>query len=159
MTGPLPITEYTASAEMVEVANLQVATVHALPEIPKPYSAVYHTWNEDPYGGGWHEWKAGYRLDEIMWRMLKPVADQDIHIVGEAYSIGQGWVEGALCTAEQMLEDHFGLKRPRWLKKGYALMPNPCPGCGELDGCVPTKDVGAMLASITPNCLCAIQEG
>ncbi|MDB5471006.1 MAG: amine oxidoreductase [Caulobacter sp.] len=158
-TGPLPITEYTASAEMVEVANLQVATVHALPEIPKPYSAVYHTWNEDPYGGGWHEWKAGYRLDEVMWRMLKPVEDQDIHIVGEAYSIGQGWVEGALDTAETMLEKYFGLKRPRWLKKSYELMPNPCPGCGELDGCIPTQDVGKMLASITPDCLCAIEEG
>lgn len=157
--GPLPITEYTASAEMVEVANLQVATVHALPEIPKPYSAVYHTWNEDPYGGGWHEWKAGYRLDEVMWRMLKPVEDQDIHIVGEAYSIGQGWVEGALDTSETMLEKYFDLKRPRWLKKGYQLMPNPCPGCGELDDCIATKDVGRMLASITPDCLCPVEEG
>lgn len=159
ITDVMPVTEYTATAEMVEVANLQVATLHALPEIPRPYSAVYHTWNEDPYGGGWHEWKAGYRLDEIMCRMRKPVADQDIFIVGEAYSYGQGWVEGALDTAESMLQDFFGLKRPKWLSKSYALMPNPCPGCGDLEGCVPTMDVAEMLASITPSCLCPVEEG
>ena len=36
--------------------------------------------NSDPYGGGWHEWKANYRLDEVMCRMRKPVDDLDIHI-------------------------------------------------------------------------------
>ena len=65
VTDVIPTTPFPATDEMVHVANAQVAAVHALPEIPAPYSAVYHTWNEDPYGGGWHEWKAGYRLDEI----------------------------------------------------------------------------------------------
>src|SRR5690606_11212842 len=51
--------------EMVNVANKQLAEVHAQQEIPAPYSAVYHDWSGDPYGGGWHEWKANYRLDEI----------------------------------------------------------------------------------------------
>lgn len=156
----VPETEFPATDEMVGIANRQVAQVHALPEIPAPYSAVYHTWNEDPYGGGWHEWKAGYRLDEIMCRMRKPVADEDIHIVGEAYSYGQGWVEGALDTAESMLQDFFGLKRPAWLKKDYALLPNPCPGCGDLEGCVEFKDRnGKILDLITPNCLKAVEEG
>ena len=101
----------TPTEEMVSAANRQMAEMHAMPEIPMPYSPVYHTWNEDPYGGGWHEWKANYRLDEIMCRMRKPVDDQDIFIVGEAYSYGQGWVEGALDTAESMLEDYFGLQK------------------------------------------------
>ncbi|HMG05644.1 MAG TPA: FAD-dependent oxidoreductase, partial [Chthoniobacterales bacterium] len=99
VTHIVPPMEFPATEEMVYVANRQVAQVHALPEIPPPYSAVYHSWNDDPYGGGWHEWKAGQRLDEIMCRMRKPVAGEDIHIVGEAYSYGQGWVEGALDTA------------------------------------------------------------
>jgi monoamine oxidase len=152
---------------MVEDCNKQIAQVHALPEIPMPYSAVYHTWNEDPYGGGWHEWKAEYRLDQIMWRMLKPVAGEDIHICGEAYSIGQGWVEGAFCTAEQMLETHFGLDRPRWLDKDYAIMPCPEGGCAvvatgdeEEDRksslCVSTPDSADLveeLNALTPSCL------
>ena len=155
----MPATEYQATAEMVEVANKQIAAVHALPEIPLPYSAAYHTWNEDPYGGGWHEWKAGYRLDEIMCRMRKPVSGHDIFVVGEAYSYGQGWVEGALDTAESMLEDFFGLQRPSWLTAGYPLMPNPCPGCGDLEGGVECKDCGKLLAAVTPSCLDKVQEG
>lgn len=159
VTDPMPVTEFPASAEMVQVANLQVATVHALPEIPNPYSAVYHSWNEDPYGGGWHEWKAGYRLDEIMCRMRKPIAGEDLHIVGEAYSYGQGWVEGALDTAESMLQEFFSLKPPKWLDPGYALLPNPCPGCGDLTGGVETWDANTSLPSMTPNCMAPVEEG
>jgi monoamine oxidase len=152
--------EFPATTEMVEIANRQVAEVHALPEVPMPYSAVYHTWNEDPYGGGWHEWKADYRLDQIMCRMRKPVDKEDIYIVGEAYSYNQGWVEGALDTAESTMQDFFGLKVPVWLKpKNYQLMPNPCPGCKDIEGCIECKDCGKGLDSITPNCLKAVQEG
>jgi hypothetical protein len=156
---PMPKMEFPATDEMVQIANRQVASVHALPEIPMPYSAVYHTWNEDPYGGGWHEWKANYRLDEVMCKMRKPVAKQDIYIVGEAYSYGQGWVEGALDTAESMLEEFFKLKRPAWLPSDYQLLPNPCPGCTDLDTCIECKDYTKTLDDATPNCLKAIQEG
>lgn len=153
VTHVVPQTEFPATQEMVEIANKQVAAMHALPELPMPYSAVYHTWNEDPYGGGWHEWKAGYRLDQIMCRMRKPVPDEDIHIVGEAYSYQQGWVEGALDTAESMLQDCFHLKSPSWLDPTYALMPNPCPGCKDLDSCIECKDCGTTLSGLTPSCL------
>ena len=160
-----PLTGFRATADMVDVANRQIAQVHALPQVPEPYAAIYHTWNEDPYGGGWHEWKASYRLDQITCQMRKPVAEHDIHIVGEAYSLGQGWVDGALTTAESTLQDFFGLKRPRWLDPNYALMPNPCPpgdpcvGCGDLEGGIPSFTTAATLAAITPNCRRAVQEG
>ncbi len=151
--------ESLATDEMVSSANKQLAEVHAMQEIPQPYAAVYHDWSGDPYGGGWHEWKANYRLDEIMWKMLKPVEGEDIHIVGEAYSIGQGWVEGALDTAEQMLEDNFGLSRPKWLDPTYALMPVPRGGCGKLQGCIPATAMEASLADMTPSCLDQVEEG
>ena len=149
----MPKMEFPATTEMVHVANKQVAELHALPQIPMPYSAVYHTWNQDPYGGGWHEWKAGYRLDEIMCRMRRPLREHDIYIVGEAYSYDQGWVKGALDTAESTLREFFGLKCPPWLDPNYALLPNPCPGCGNLETCVECNDAAKTLSSITPNCL------
>lgn len=126
----VPKSEFQVSDEMVRVAQMQVTQLHDQVELPRPYSAVYHAWDADPYGGGWHEWKANYRIDQILCRMRKPVADQQIHIVGEAYSMGQGWVEGALTVAESTLQDFFGLKRPNWLPKDYALLPVPTP-----DGC------------------------
>lgn len=164
VTDVMPEMEFPATTEMVRIANQQVATVHALPEIPTPYSAVYHSWNEDPYGGGWHEWKAGYRLDEIMCRMRKPVDDQDVFIVGEAYSFGQGWVEGALDTAESTLQEFFGLQSPSWIKADpddpdYPLLPNPCPGCGPLEGCVECHEAAKILTRATPSCLDEVEEG
>jgi lysine 2-monooxygenase len=125
-----------------------------------PYSAIYHSWNEDPYGGGWHEWKANCRLDQVMCRMRKPVAEHHIHIVGEAYSYNQGWMEGALDTAESTLQEFFGLKTPPWLApKDYPLLPNPCPGCDDLDACVKCKDCAKVLDSITPSHLKTEEEG
>jgi monoamine oxidase len=156
MVLPMP---HQPTEEMVLIANRQLAEVHGQQEIPTPYAAVYHDWSDDPYGGGWHEWKAGYRLDQIMWQMLKPFEGNDVFVVGEAYSIGQGWVEGALDTAETMIETYFGLDRPTWLDKDYALMPVPEGGCGDLGGCIPATAMGATLASMTPNCLDKIQEG
>ena len=74
-----------------------------------------------------------------MCRMRHPVADQEIYIVGEAYSYEQGWVEGALNTAESMLEQFFGLSKPAWLLQDpafakilqdnpdYNFLPTTCP--------------------------------
>jgi hypothetical protein len=156
---PIPQTPYCATEQMVEVANDQIAMVHALPQIPMPYSAVYHSWNDDPYGGGWHEWKAGKRLDQIMWRMLKPLPGEDIHIVGEAYSLAQGWAEGSLDTAEQMLQTHLGLGKPRWLSpSAYPLIPCDPAGCGDMSGCIESWNTADVLSKATPDCLKPFQE-
>jgi hypothetical protein len=42
-----------------------------------------------------------------------------VHICGEAYSDQQAWVEGALCTAELMLQEYFDINYPTWLPSGY----------------------------------------
>jgi len=46
-----------------------------------------------------------------------------VFLCGEAFSIEQGWVEGALNTTEMVLEDYFGLPRPRWVNPEYAFGP------------------------------------
>jgi monoamine oxidase len=113
---PQPITR-----QMVQAAQQQLHQTHNLEFIPDPYAAAYHDWSEDPYGAGWHAWKAGVPFWEVMPRIRQPVPAEDVFICGEAYSINQGWVEGSLQTAELMLEEHFGMKRPSWLPKGYNL--------------------------------------
>lgn len=107
---PNPPAEYNATQTMVEEAHLQVMQMHDLQKIDKPFAALFHDWSGDPYGGGWHEWKAGYRYDEIIKKMVKPVDEDDVFIVGEAYSNNQGWVEGSLETAADMMDRFFNLQ-------------------------------------------------
>lgn len=83
---------------------------------PKPLAAAFQDWSVDPFGGGWHYW--GEHADGFADgdAMLKPLADCDLYICGEAWSpLEQGWVEGALERAETMLQKHFGLRAPDWL--------------------------------------------
>ncbi|MCS3528658.1 FAD-dependent oxidoreductase [Chryseobacterium sp. JUb7] len=89
--------------------------------IPEPYVTYFKDWTDDPFGAGYHAWKAGYSVKNVMPYMRKPVADEQIHICGEAYSDQQGWVEGAFCEAEKMLQEYFGLDRPYWLSEKYYL--------------------------------------
>ncbi|MCF2907137.1 FAD-dependent oxidoreductase [Pseudoalteromonas sp. DL2-H2.2] len=116
----VPKNQYQITTSMVEAAHRQIQALHNQKALPMPYSAIYQEWGDDPYGGGWHEWKANYRLDEIMCKMRHPVEEEDIYIVGEAYSYEQGWVEGALNTAESTLAQFFGLPTPHWLTKDRA---------------------------------------
>lgn len=117
----IPQTPFPITHQMVDTAQSLVRQIHDLEFVPAPYSAAYHDWSADPYGAGWHAWKAGVRFWEVMPRIRKPLADESVYICGEAYSINQGWVEGALQTAELMLEEHFGLARPTWLPSSYNL--------------------------------------
>jgi hypothetical protein len=47
-----------------------------------------------------------------------------VFICGEAWSDDQGWINGALQTAETMLQEHFGVDRPNWLP-GYVSLGPP----------------------------------
>lgn len=145
----VPKTQNQVSDEMVRIAQRQVTSLHDQVELPAPYSAVYHAWDADPYGGGWHEWKANFRLDLIIQGMRHPVQDQSVYIVGEAYSYGQGWVEGALTTAESTLQDFFGLARPSWLPAAYQLLPEPGPTDIQDPAPPACKDCAKTLEEVT----------
>lgn len=111
-----------ATQLMVDEVMSQLREVHGkMVAIPDPYVTYFRDWTDDPYGAGYHAWKAGISVKDVMPYMRKPDANEQIHICGEAYSDQQGWVEGAFCEAEKMLQEHFGMKRPVWLSKGYYM--------------------------------------
>jgi monoamine oxidase len=89
--------------------------------VPEPYVTWFKDWSEDPFGGGYHAWKAGFPVKDVMQFMRKPNSAEQIYICGEAYSGQQGWVEGALCVTEKMLQEHFAMEWPAWLEKDYYL--------------------------------------
>lgn len=83
----------------------QLKIIHQKETIESPVVAFFANWSSHGYGGGFHAWQPGYSVADTMNSIRTPFADQDIHIVGEAFSEWQGWVEGALATTEVLLND------------------------------------------------------
>jgi lysine 2-monooxygenase len=82
----------------------QMSVVHGLDQpMPAPLSVGFMNWEDDPYGGSWHTWNQGVKSWEVMKTIAAPVPGTALHIVGEAWSTNQGWVEGALETAEAVV--------------------------------------------------------
>jgi len=111
--------ELVASAAMTAEIQRQVAELHG-PDvsIPEPELALHADWGRDPYGAAWHFWRPGTKSWEVMPRMRHPDPAVNVHICGEAWSTAQGWVQGALATAEHVLQQELGLARPAWLPAG-----------------------------------------
>jgi Hint-domain len=76
---------------------------------PPPYGFL-STWNTAiPWAGGaWHAWT---ELDNIE-VAKQPFVAHNLFVVNEAYSLLQGWAEGAVKLADEILEEHFGISRP-----------------------------------------------
>lgn len=96
--------QYTASERMVTEVARQLATVHGLNYTPHVRNAAFRDWGDDPFGGGWNSWNIGVKSWEVKERIVKPFDERSLYVCGEAYSDAQGWVEGALQTADMMLE-------------------------------------------------------
>jgi monoamine oxidase len=113
--------EHKAPHEMVMEMHRQIKLMHNIQYAPKPVDAAFMDWSADPYGGGVNFWNRGYKSWEVLHQMTHPVGDFPCYICGEAYSTNQTWVEGALQTAEIVLQKHLGLAKPSW------ITPNPKP--------------------------------
>ncbi|WP_374336610.1 flavin monoamine oxidase family protein [Leeia sp.] len=103
------------------------------PTPSKLIGAYYQDWSQAPYGAGFHAWAAHYKAWEVMKEVRHPMADRHVYICGEAYSNAQGWVEGAVCTAESILEEFFQMPRLQGIPASYPLLtPKPVkPGQTE----------------------------
>jgi monoamine oxidase len=98
----------------------EMKAAHGISYVPEPYVLAYADWTVDPFGGAYNLWKPGYDSHTITNAIRTPYGTNvPVFIVGEAYSLRQGWVEGALQTAEQLCEEQFGLRRPEWLPANF----------------------------------------
>jgi len=94
---------YPAPEEMVAEVARQLAVMHGLSYTPEVCNAAFRDWGDDPFGGGWNSWNIGVKSWEVKREIIQPSAQRELYICGEAYSDAQGWVEGALQTADMML--------------------------------------------------------
>jgi hypothetical protein len=103
---------------MVREVHRQLLEMHGVEhrsDIPLPYAAAYRDWSEDPYGGGANFWHLHVDSEQVAHDILQPKPDVPVFVCGEAYSHQQGWVEGALRTADEMLTKYFEIELPPWL--------------------------------------------
>ena len=93
---------------LVIEAHRQLVEMHGVGnrlDIPEPHAAAYQDWKKAPYGGGANFWHLQVSSGEVSKKMIRPIAGVNIYVCGEAYSRDhQGWVEGALETAEKVVE-------------------------------------------------------
>lgn len=94
---------YPAPREMVAEVARQLAVIHGLSYTPEVCNAAFRDWGDDPFGGGWNSWNIGVKSWEVKQQIIQPSPQRELYICGEAYSDAQGWVEGALQTADMML--------------------------------------------------------
>jgi monoamine oxidase len=116
-----------APADFTLTLQALLAEMHQLPPakiIPELTLPLVKDWTEDPFGAGWHFWRPGVKVWERLPRMRQPVDGVPLHICGESYANQQGWVEGALTSAERMVQTYFNLQTPSWLQpQDYFLGP------------------------------------
>ncbi len=117
---------YPAPKLMVDEVHRQLLLIHGIKprKAYEPYAAAYRDWGEDPFGGGANFWSLGVDSQKVSRQVIQPMPKVPVFICGEAWSHAQGWVEGALATAEQMLQGPFGLGKP----------PAPLTSPGQVPG-------------------------
>lgn len=99
---------YQAPRRMVQEVGRQLGTIHGMSYTPRVQDAAFRDWGDDPFGGGWNSWNIGVKSWVVKRKITHPIADCPLYICGEAYSDAQGWVEGALDTANIMLRKMEG---------------------------------------------------
>ena len=67
-------------------------------------------WSREPFEAGCHIWKAGVRVEEAIKQLTAfslygaSLSNKNVHICGEAYSEFQGFIEGGLREALEVIK-------------------------------------------------------
>lgn len=83
---------------LVTMLHKEIKSIFGI-EPPKPEFLSTHYWEN-----GIHLWNTGYDMDEEYSKMIKPFNDKEIYICGESFSKKQGWIEGSLETAYDVIK-------------------------------------------------------
>jgi len=106
---------HAAPKLLVDETHRQLMTMHNAQYAPDPTEAAFADWCDDPYGGAVHLWNRGYKSWILVDDMTQPVENFPCYICGEAYSTNQTWAEGALETAEIVLQKRLHIPAPDWI--------------------------------------------
>ena len=112
-----PQAVFAASEAVVAAATSFFKQLFDTNYVPRPQltstriwagSALFGGQPSEQFDYGVHQWAVNANDAEVMAFLTEPLPN--IHICGEAYSDDQGWVEGALRSANLVLNKAFGLQ-------------------------------------------------
>ena len=115
------------SSRLVDLVTQDLSTMFRM-KVPDASEINFRTWAaEDAVTRSdvVHFWKAGVKWWEKYPDALEPIKGENFHLIGEVFSHNQGWVEGALETAEHLVQEVMKMKRPKWLDKKDYCKSNP----------------------------------
>ncbi|KAL7528701.1 hypothetical protein ACHAWF_002672 [Thalassiosira exigua] len=116
------------SARLRALVTLYLSTLFRY-KVPDAHELMYRIWKaDDPVtkSDGISFWRAGVKWWESYQVALQPLSkDRSIHIIGETFSHNQGWSEGAVETAEFLLQEVLGMAGPSWLGREDLCKSNP----------------------------------
>lgn len=121
-----------APGDLVASLRRQLGKLHGQANTPAPDGALYFDWGRPPYGGAWHAWAPQIESWKIRPCMRQPNPRLGLFICGEAYSQRNGWVEGAINSAERTLE-RLGLNRPSWISDPNFQFETDEEGAADVD--------------------------
>lgn len=92
-----------ASESLVWEAMSELKEIFNVEEVPYPILTSYSSWNgEGDHGYGYHFWNVG--VDDKNLEVTRPVKEKNLYICNEAWSSYQGFVEGSLKSAENVVD-------------------------------------------------------
>lgn len=97
-TGKAAYDIYCLGSDMIPELMFWLRKMFNKIEIPDPKDSVYYLWEK-----GTHVWKPSVNFKNISNNILKPFDNQNIFIVGEAYSNKQQWCQGALESVNRFI--------------------------------------------------------
>ncbi|MBS0155136.1 MAG: FAD-dependent oxidoreductase [Nitrospira sp.] len=106
----------SASRRIIEKAEEQLEHMHGITLPASSKVGIVKEWKE-----AWHFWNVHTQPWEVSREMIQPFGTEvEMFTCGEAYSLEQGWVEGALKSAERVLKN-MNLQQPEWLNSTSSL--------------------------------------
>jgi monoamine oxidase len=102
---------YTMINPLSKEVVKQLSSIHNM-QVEQPTATLLWSWSQPPFGGAYHIWKPKVDNELVTKQISQIHSNIPFYVVGEAYSITQSWVEGALETSEYVLQKDFKLKKP-----------------------------------------------
>lgn len=96
--------------KMMKEAHRQLTLMHSDIDIPDPIEISYQFWKAESGTSGWHVWQPNVNEENVIKSMQQPSPSDDVFIVGACWSEEPGSVQGAIQTAECLMQNKFELK-------------------------------------------------